>query len=433
MGLVIIGFWLLAGISVAMFAQAVYSIYLTVWAWNAGSRLRPERLQAPPRVSFSVLLPARHEEDVIAETIRGIANVDYPHELVEVFVICAVDDSATIDAANRAITGQMLNNFSVITFDDGPINKPHGLNVGLVHANKDFVAVFDAEDDVHPQLFRAVNAQVLTASSDVVQGPVQLMNHDSSWYATHNILEYFVWYNSRLRLQAGIGALPLGGNTVFFRRMKLLAIGGWDDHCLTEDADIGMRLSAAGASMHVLFDPALATREETPDSLGAFVRQRSRWHQGFIQVLRKGDWLHLPTIQAKWLGGYTLLFPLINSVATLIWPFAILLFLLADVPVIVAILTCLPAYALVILLTLNVVLLADFTRLYQRPFRITSPLVMALTFLPYQWIIGISSVRSVLRELSGKKDWEKTFHRGAHRAPLAHTLSDVESLPHRMI
>jgi len=31
-----------------------------------------------------------------------------------------------------------------LVYNDGPINKPHGLNVALVEAKGDYIAVFDA-------------------------------------------------------------------------------------------------------------------------------------------------------------------------------------------------------------------------------------------------------------------------------------------------
>jgi hypothetical protein len=40
---------------------------------------------------------------------------------------------------------------------------------------------------------------------------------------------------------------------------------------------------------------------------------------------------------------------------------------------------------------------------------------MAFTFLPYQWLLGISSIRGVYRELLKQNNWEKTAHVGAHR------------------
>jgi hypothetical protein len=38
-----------------------------------------------------------------------------------------------------------------------------------------------------------------------------------------------------------------------------------------------------------------------------------------------------------------------------------------------------------------------------------------VTFLLYQWMLGISALRAVYRELEVQLGWEKTHHAGAHR------------------
>ena len=48
------------------------------------------------------------------------------------------------------------------------------------------------------------------------------------------------------------------------------------------------------AKVDVAYDPMLVTREETPGTLWALLKQRTRWSQGFLQVLRKGEWRRLP-------------------------------------------------------------------------------------------------------------------------------------------
>lgn len=407
--------YLLAAVSLTIFLHSCYSLYLTLYAWNDPRRLKPEVVSAPPQVSFTVLLPARHEEQVIADTIRRVCQANYPQRLLEVFVICSADDTGTIAAAQAAIDEGDLSVARVLVYSDPPINKPHGLNVGLRYATNDYIAIFDAEDDIHPEIFSAVNANVVREGSDVVQGPVQLMNYDSNWYSLFNVVEYFMWYNSRLRLQAEKTAVTLGGNTVFFRRQAVEAIGGWDNTCLTEDADVGIRLSALGATIRVLYDPALATQEETPHSIPAFIRQRTRWHQGFMQVLRKRDWLGLPSLGTLWLAFFTIFFPVFHGITTLLWPIAIFAIFQLDIPVAFAMVTYLPLYGLVLLYVINVAALWEFTRVYKLRFPPSAPIVMAITFLPYQWMLGISSIRALIRETFGRTGWEKTFHSGAHR------------------
>jgi hypothetical protein len=61
--------------------QAGYTVYLMLFTWNqernyAASRA-PKLFRAPER-RFTVLLPARHEERVIARTIDRVMRANYP-------------------------------------------------------------------------------------------------------------------------------------------------------------------------------------------------------------------------------------------------------------------------------------------------------------------------------------------------------------------
>ena len=71
----------------------------------------------------------------------------------------------------------------LVTFDDPPINKPHGLNVGLREASGDVVTIFDAEDEPHPDILNVVNTVMVREGAEVVQCGVQLMNYDDRWFS----------------------------------------------------------------------------------------------------------------------------------------------------------------------------------------------------------------------------------------------------------
>src|SRR5262249_9414416 len=146
---------LLLVFSLGLFSQALFSLYLTLYAWEHPERLertRAPRSFLPPRLSFTVLLPARHEEAVIYQTVRRAWPANYPAALLEVVVICSADDEGTIAEARRAVADIGSPNIRVETFSDGPINKPHGLNVGFRRTSNEVVAIFDAEDDVHADI-----------------------------------------------------------------------------------------------------------------------------------------------------------------------------------------------------------------------------------------------------------------------------------------
>jgi cellulose synthase/poly-beta-1,6-N-acetylglucosamine synthase-like glycosyltransferase len=405
-------------VALVLFGQSLLSLYLMLYSWEHPERLRSSRPPASylsAKLSFSVLLPARHEEAVIYETIRRVWTAHYPSHLLEIAVICHADDTGTVAEAQRAIRDIGSRQIYVVTFSTPPINKPHGLNVGFQRTSNQIVTIFDAEDDIDPNIFNMVNTVILKEGVGIVQAGVQLMNFNDHWFGIHNCLEYFFWFKSRLHFHSKVGMIPLGGNTVFIRRDLIAQVGGWDDNCLTEDADIGLRLSLLGEPIRVVYDAQHVTREETPDSTSSFIRQRTRWHQGFLQILKKGMWLKFPRISQRLLAFYTLSFPIFQAVLILLWPATIIAILFLKATILVAILSFLPLYALLLQFLVTAVGAFIFTKEYGLKFSFLRLIGMAITFLPFQWLQGISAVRGVHREAHNQNNWEKTRHVGAHR------------------
>ncbi len=72
-------------------------------------------------------------------------------------------------------------------------------------------------------------------------------NPRTNWLARCFTIEYATWFRLVLPGLQRLGLpIPLGGTTLFFRRRRLEALGGWDAHNVTEDADLGIRLARHG-------------------------------------------------------------------------------------------------------------------------------------------------------------------------------------------
>jgi len=417
----LIGYFMLTICSLLLATQSAYSAVLMLYAWENEERHNrnsvPRRYE-PPRLRFTLLLPARHEEAVIQETILRMVNLNYPRDFVQILVVIEASDTGTIAKVEETIADLRradIGHVRLMTFDDPPINKPHGLNVGLREATGDIVTIFDAEDEPHPDILQVVNTMMLREHSPVVQCGVQLMNYADHWFSALNVLEYFYWFKSRMHYHAALNMVTLGGNTVFMRRDLLNEMGGWDQHCLTEDAEIGIRLSALGVPIRVLYDDEFVTREETPPSVSQFIKQRTRWNQGFLQILGKGDWMRLPRWSQRLLAFYTLAFPLLQAATVLYIPVSIWLMFYAKIPVIVALVSVLPLYALLIQLVVSIAGLYEFTKTHNLPHPLSTTLRMVAAYLPYQWLLGYAALRAVWRQVLRVNTWEKTQHVGAHR------------------
>jgi cellulose synthase/poly-beta-1,6-N-acetylglucosamine synthase-like glycosyltransferase len=415
----------LVTISLLLSAQGAHTLYMMIYTWDQPEVERkakvPDQLAAP-RLSFTAILPARHEEEVIQATIDRMVRSNYPADLLQVLVVCSADDTGTIERAAQKIDDlkqEGSNVVELVIFDDLPINKPHGLNCALRHARNEVVTIFDAEDEVHPDILSVINTVMTNEKVKVVQAGVQLMNYKSNWYSTFNVLEYFFWFKSRLHYHAKLGSIPLGGNTVFFSRELLLQIGGWDETNLTEDADIGLRVSALGVQIRVIYDDRYVTKEETPPSLGQFIRQRTRWSQGFMQTLRKGTWKQMPTRQQRLLAFYTLVFPHAQAILGLYIPVSLLMIFVLHGPVPVALVSFLPMFLLAAHFLLAVVGLYEFTEAHGLKASPATVVKMLITWYPYQIVLAYAALRAVRRQMAGRNDWEKTQHVGAHRTAFA--------------
>jgi glycosyltransferase XagB len=268
---------------------------------------------------------------------------------------------------------------------------------------------------VHRGLLRVVDRAFRAHDADVVQGGVQLVNFRSNWFALRNCLEYFFWFRSRLHLQQKHGFIPLGGNTVFARADVLRSVGGWDAECLAEDCDLGVRLSTRGARISVCYDPYLVTREETPDTVMGLLKQRTRWNQGFLQVLRKGEWRQIPSWRQRMLARYTLCQPFLQAFAGIAILIAVASMFVAHLPVGLSLLTFLPMSPTLAMVVFELVGLREFCRVYHvRPSK-TDYVRLLIGTGPYQVILAAAACRAVFRELRGHRGWEKTAHNGAHR------------------
>jgi len=412
-------------VSLILLAQVCYSTYLMLYAWknsHSSDEFRAPKEYAAPQKSFTVLLPARHEEEVIQDTIQGVLNANYPRELLEVAVILRIDDQGTIEKVQEKLAQlaeQGIDNVRMVIFQDYPINKPHGLNIGFRYTKNEVVTIFDAEDQIHPDVFNVVNTVMLNEGVNVVQSGVQLMNWNSKWFSALNVLEYFFWFKSRLHYHARAGIIPLGGNTIFFTRAILERIGGWDEQCLTEDADIGIRLSEWGERVRVVYDDALVTREETPPTMNQFIKQRTRWNQGFLQVLGAGAYWRLPKFGQRMLALYTLSSPVQQALTALYLPVSIYTALFVETPPLVAMLLWMPAYALFAQYLINLTGLREFALAHGERLGRTTWLKLLLAFYPFQVMLGISALRAVFRHFKGINNWEKTKHVNAHRGAVA--------------
>ncbi len=370
-------------IILVMTAQAIFNIRLRLFIWEVPEHAwlnHAPTIYLDPCLSFTILLPAKNEEDVYRETIQKVYHLNYPKELLQIMAICREDDPGTIAEAQAKIDELGDPNVQLVIYNDYPINKPHGMNLALQVARGDIVTIFDAEDEPHPDILNIINTTMLNEDIDVVQSGVQLMNHNTKWFCFLNVLEYFFWFKSSMHFFAQVGMTPLGGNTIFVRRELMEQLGGWDETCLTEDADLGIRLNISRARMRIIYDDEFVTREETPHSVAQFIKQRTRWNQGFLQILFKGEWKKLEKFSQRLLACYALTLPELQAFFALMVPISLVMFLFVKLPLWIAMLTFLPLYCFILTVFIDLAGLHEFLKAHNRTWSWREAMIMIVAF-----------------------------------------------------
>ncbi|GHO92429.1 hypothetical protein KSF_024770 [Reticulibacter mediterranei] len=404
-------------ITLGMTVQALFNIRLQLFIWEEPDFAwlnKAPTVYRDPCLSFTIMLPARHEEDVYQNTIQKVYDLNYPKELMQIVPICSEDDKGTIAEARKKMDQLGDPNIQLLIYTNKPTSKPRGLNHALHIARGDIVTIFDAEDEPHPDILNIINTTMLNEDVDVVQGGVQLMNHNTKWFCYLNVLEYFFWFKSSLHFFARTGMTPLGGNTVFIRRELMEQLGGWDETTLTEDADLGIRLSLSHSRIRIIYDDEFVTREETPNTIEQFIKQRTRWNQGFIQILLAREWLKLESFSKQVLAFYVLVSSEIQAFFACMMPISIIMMFVAKFPLWMAMLTFLPMYIFILALFIQLAGLHEFVKVHRLKWSWIEACALLLSFFPYQVLLGIGALRAVYRHLKGTTNWEKTAHIGQH-------------------
>lgn len=242
----------------------------------------------PPRIPdrdlpvYTILVALHREARIVPKLVRAVAALDYPAPKLDVKFILEADDRETLDALGAL---RLPGFVEVIVAPPGePRTKPRALNVALPLARGEYLAVYDAEDVPDPGQLRLAVSLFERAGPDIacLQARLVIDNVADGFLTRMFSIEYATLFDvTNPALMRFDMPVPLGGTSNHFRTRILAGLGGWDAWNVTEDADLGIRL--AGAGYRVLDLPS-ATLEEAPHHLGAWMRQRTRWMKGFLQV-----------------------------------------------------------------------------------------------------------------------------------------------------
>jgi cellulose synthase/poly-beta-1,6-N-acetylglucosamine synthase-like glycosyltransferase len=237
-----------------------------------------------PMVSLQV--PAYNEPvEVVEKTLNSLAGLNYPD-----FEVLVVDNNTPLQETWRPleeICRKLGPNFHCLHLDQWPGYKSGALNFAVTQTDPraEIIGIIDADYEVDPNFLRELVPAFADPQVAFVQTPQDYSDSKGDLFSVSTYHGYKYFFEVSMPSRNERNAIIFAGTMGLIRKSVLEEIGGWDEWCITEDAEASLRILKKGyQSLYInrAFGSGLM-----PINFEGLKKQRFRWCFGGIQILKK--------------------------------------------------------------------------------------------------------------------------------------------------
>ena len=308
-----------------------------LWFKNRERQFTPPPVDDARLPMVSIHVPCYNEPpEMMKETLDALSRLDYPR--YEVIVI----DNNTKDPnvwkpveEHCALLGEKFRFYHV-----DPLSgfKAGALNFALRMTSPDaeIVAVIDSDYVVDRRWLRDLVPYFSKDGVAIVQAPQDYRDDGKNAFKAMCYAEYSGFFFIGMITRNERNAIIQHGTMTMVRKKVLLEVGGWSEWCITEDAELGLKIFERG--YEAIYIPKSYGMGLMPDNFNDYRKQRFRWAYGAIQILKRhfkellgikktsltyGQRYHFIAGWLPWIADAMNLF---FSAAAIIWSVAMILF-----------------------------------------------------------------------------------------------------------
>ena len=273
------------GVIVVLLAEAhewAEALWLKQWRRSPLPAALPEHRL--PRVSIHV--PAYNEPpDMLVQTLDALAGLDYPD-----FEVLVIDNNTRDEAVWQPVQahceklGARFRFFHV-----APLSgfKAGALNFALRQTDPaaEVVAVIDSDYVVEANWLRELVPFLEDPKMAIVQAPQDYRDGDENLFKAMCNAEYRGFFRIGMVTRNERNAIIQHGTMTMVRRSVLDEVEGWSEWCITEDAELGLRIFERGYT--ATYIPHSYGKGLMPDTFLDFKKQRFRWAYGAVLIMRQ--------------------------------------------------------------------------------------------------------------------------------------------------
>jgi exo-beta-1,3-glucanase (GH17 family)/cellulose synthase/poly-beta-1,6-N-acetylglucosamine synthase-like glycosyltransferase len=263
-----------------------------LWRGTSRRRLAPPAQAADrPLPKVSIHVPCRNEPaEMMIQTLKALERLDYPD-----YEVLVIDNNSTDDSCWQPVEVYCRNlgpRFRFFHLPKWPGFKAGALNFALAHTDPaaEIIATIDSDYEVDRNWLKDLVGHFADPQVALVQAPQDYRDGRDDLFKRLCFWEYAGFFHLGMKSRDEHNAIIQHGTMALIRKDALERVGGWAEWCITEDAELGLRLFEGG--YRAIYTEKSYGKGLMPDSFDAYRKQRYRWAYGAMQIM-KTHWREL--------------------------------------------------------------------------------------------------------------------------------------------
>ena len=241
-------------------------------------------LGTSPKVSIHV--PIHNEPpSLVIKTLQALQRLEYPN-----YEVLVIDNNTDSEETWMPVYRWCEEQGSLFHFHHVKSLagfKAGALNYALEHTAVDaeVIAVIDSDYMVKSDWLSDCMPLFDDTDIAVVQAPQDYRDADENLFKSMLYCEYAGFFGIGMINRNARNAIIQHGTMTLVRRSALQEVDGWSQWCITEDAELGLKILESGH--RAVYVPTSYGRGLMPDTFHDYRMQRFRWAYGSMRILRK--------------------------------------------------------------------------------------------------------------------------------------------------
>ena len=263
------------GVYLCLFLGLYFEVFLLI---SFLEQQTPKKTVLRPRYypTVTILVPCWNKEKTLAATVHSLLALEYPKKKLEIVII---DDGSTDDTYKTAMQFAVHPQVKVFKKENEG-SKFSALNFGITNSSGELVGCLDADSFVEPDaLIEMVKAFAADPETMAVT-PAMLVHRPRNLLELMQAVEYTVgvFFKKAFDYLGAIWVIP--GPFSIYRREVFTQVGNFRKAHHTEDMEMAFRMHEH--KLKIVNAHTAHVHTTVPRTVGALIRQRTRWSQGFL-------------------------------------------------------------------------------------------------------------------------------------------------------